>query len=166
MYIMPSVNIKLREMKNDSEYLTTKEGLEQLKNELQERETLTREKISNVLNEMRNQGDLSENDGYSMAVEEQNINEERIRELKEKIKNAKIIESKQKDIVHIGDTVILKGKKELQYQIVGEDETNPLEGKISHLSPVGQIVMGRKINSDVELPSLDGKETYKIVDIL
>lgn len=163
---MPSVNIKLREMKNDSEYLTTKEGLEQLKNELQERETLTREKISNVLNEMRNQGDLSENDGYSMAVEEQNINEERIRELKEKIKNAKIIESKQKDIVHIGDTVILKGKKELQYQIVGEDETNPLEGKISHLSPVGQIVMGRKINSDVELPSLDGKETYKIVDIL
>jgi transcription elongation factor GreA len=153
-------------MDKNNQYLTTKEGLEQLKNELQERETLTREKISNVLNEMRSQGDLSENDGYSMAVEEQNINEERIRELKEKIKNAKIIESKKKDIVHIGDTVILKGKKELQYQIVGEDETNPLEGKISHLSPVGQIVMGRKINSDVELPSLDGKETYKIVDIL
>lgn len=153
-------------MDKNNQYLTTKEGLEQLKNELQERETLTREKISNVLNEMRSQGDLSENDGYSMAVEEQNINEERIRELKEKIKNAKIIESKKKDIVHIGDTVILKGKKELQYQIVGEDETNPLEGKISHLSPVGETIMGRKINSDVELPSLDGKETYKIVDIL
>ena len=153
-------------MSNNNEYLTTKEGLEKLKEELKERETVTREKIANVLNEMRSQGDLSENDGYSMAVEEQNINEAKIVELKEKIKNAKIVVSTQKDIVHIGDTVLLKGKKELKYQIVGEDQANPLEGKISHLSPVGESLLGKKIGSKIELPSLVGKEEYILSEIL
>ncbi|HHX99207.1 TPA: transcription elongation factor GreA [Candidatus Dojkabacteria bacterium] len=153
-------------MSDNNEYLTTKEGLEKLKEELKERETVTREKIANVLNEMRSQGDLSENDGYSMAVEEQNINEAKIVELKEKIKNAKVVVSTKKNVVHIGDTVLLKGKKELKYQIVGEDQANPLEGKISHLSPVGESLIGKKIGDKIELPSLGGKEKYVLSEIL
>lgn len=153
-------------MSDHNEYLTTKEGLEKLKEELRERETVIREKISNVLNEMRSQGDLSENDGYSMAAEEQNVNEAKIVELREKIKKAKIVVSTQKDIVHIGDTVLLNGKKELKYQIVGEDQANPLEGKISHLSPVGESLLGKKIGSKIELPSLVGKEEYILSEIL
>ena len=78
-------------------YKTTKEGLENLVEELKHREKNLRKKIANTLSEMRNQGDLRENDGYSMAVEEQNINEEKIRVLKEKIRNAKVVKEKDKN---------------------------------------------------------------------
>ena len=78
-------------MEKSSVYQTTKAGLEKLKEELKYREDTLRYEIANTLNEMRNQGDLRENDGYSMAIEEQHINEGRIAEIKEKIKNAKIV---------------------------------------------------------------------------
>ena len=133
-------------MDENNQYLTlTKEGLEKLKEELKERETRLREKIANTLNEMRNQGDLRENDGYSMAIEEQHINEGRIAEIKEKIKNAKIVKETKKNKVGVGDIVTLEGEKSLKYQIVSEDEANPLDGKISHLSPIGESVVGKKI---------------------
>ena len=65
-------------MDENNQYLTTKEGLEKLKEELKKKRNSFKEKIANALNEMRNQGDLRENDGYSMAIEEQHINEGRI----------------------------------------------------------------------------------------
>ena len=68
-------------------YKTTKEGLQKLKDELTYREKELKKEITNTLNEMRNQGDLSENDGYSMAIEEFHINEERILEIKEQFEN-------------------------------------------------------------------------------
>ena len=77
-------------------YKTTKEGLLKLKEELSYREKELKKKITNTLNEMRNQGDLSENDGYSMAIEEFHINEEKILEIKEKLKNAIINDPKFK----------------------------------------------------------------------
>lgn len=89
-------------------YQTTLSGLKKLKDELKHREETLRTKIANTLNEMRNQGDLRENDAYSMAIEEQQINEEKILELKEKIKSAKVVTDKNKSIVGIGDIVTLK----------------------------------------------------------
>ena len=152
-------------MDENNQYLTTKEGLEKLKEELKERENHLRKKIANTLNEMRNQGDLRENDGYSMAIEEQHINEGRIAEIKEKIKNAKIVKETKKNKVGVGDTVTLEGEKCLKYQIVSEDEANPLEGKISHLSPIGKSVVGKNIGDSVKIETPAGKDSYKITRI-
>jgi transcription elongation factor GreA len=111
---------------------------------------------------MRSQGDLRENDAYSLAIEEQQINEEKILDLKEKIKSAKIITEKNKSIVGIGDIVTLKGSKTLKYEITSEDEANPLEGKISHLSPIGEAIMGKKLGTEVTISTPKGDLKYII----
>ena len=121
-------------MEKSSVYQTTKAGLEKLKEELKYREDTLRYEIANTLNEMRNQGDLSENDGYSMAIDKQMANEQRISELREKIKNAKVVNDRNKREVGIGDTVTLqKDGQILKYEIATEEEVNPLKGKIKKL---------------------------------
>jgi len=111
---------------------------------------------------MRSQGDLRENDGYSMAVEEHNINEERISELKEKIRNAKVIKGQNKEKVGIGNTVTLQNSKEIKYQITTEDEANPLEGKISHKSPIGLAILNKKVGDKITIETPQGKTDYTI----
>lgn len=143
-------------------YQTTLSGLKKLKDELKHREETLRTKIANTLNEMRNQGDLRENDAYSMAIEEQQINEEKILELKEKIKSAKVVTDKNKNIVGIGDIVTLKNGKTVKYEVTSEDEANPLEGKISHLSPIGQAIMGKKLGAEVTISTPKGDTKYKV----
>ncbi len=143
-------------------YQTTLSGLKKLKDELKEREEILRAKIANTLNEMRNQGDLRENDAYSMAIEEQQINEEKILELKDKIKSAKVVTDKNKSIVGIGDIVTLKGQRDIKYEITSEDEANPLEGKISHLSPIGEAIMGKKLGAEVTISTPKGDTRYVV----
>lgn len=146
-------------------YKTTKEGLLKLKEELSYREKELKKKITNNLNEMRNQGDLSENDGYSMAIEEFHINEEKILEIKEKIKKANVVKTQDKKKVDLGDTVTLKGEVTLKYTLTSEDEANPFEGKISYLSPIGTAVMNKKIKSKVSIETPKGKKDYTIENI-
>ena len=146
-------------------YQTTLSGLKKLKDELKHREETLRIKIANTLNEMRNQGDLRENDAYSMAIEEQQINEEKILELKEKIKSAKVVTDKNKSIVGIGDIVTLKNGKSVKYEVTSEDEANPLEGKISHLSPIGQAIMGKKLGAEVTISTPKGDTKYQVAAI-
>ena len=146
-------------------YKTTKEGLLKLKEELTYREKELKKEITNTLNEMRNQGDLSENDGYSMAIEEFHINEERILEIKEKLKNAVVVKTQDKKKVDLGDTVTLKGDTTLTYTLTSEDEANPLEGKISYLSPIGIAVMDKKIKSKITIETPKGKKDYTIENI-
>lgn len=150
----------------DETYKTTKEGLNKLKEDLKYREEVLKVKITNTLDEMRSQGDLSENDAYSMAVEEFHINEEKIIELKDKIRNAQIIKDKNKNKVGIGDTIVLKNSKTFKYQIVSEDEANPLEGKISYKSPIGIAVMDKTVGSKVLIETPGGKTEYKIESIV
>jgi len=152
-------------MDSTGDFLITKEGLEKLEAELKEREGKVRKHIANTLDEMRNQGDLRENDAYSMAIEEQHINEERILEIRFKIKNAKVVKDRRKDKVGVGDTVVLEGENKLEYQLVSEEETNPLEGKISYLSPIGKSVMGKKIGEKIQIETPKGSISYKIVSI-
>jgi transcription elongation factor GreA len=97
-----------------------------------------------------------------MALEDQHNNEERIMELKEKIKIAKVINDKNKSIVGIGDTVTLKNGKTVKYEVTGEEEANPLEGKISYLSPIGQAIMGKKLNAKVTITTPKGNIDYTI----
>ena len=146
-------------------YKTTKEGLENLVEELKHREKNLRKKIANTLSEMRNQGDLRENDGYSMAVEEQNINEEKIRVLKEKIRNAKVVKEKDKNKIEIGNVVTLENSKTIKYEITSEDEANPLEGKISHLSPIGKAIMNKKVGDKVTIETPKGSTEYTVKEI-
>ncbi len=153
-------------MEESSVYQTTKAGLEKLKEELKYREETLRYEIANTLNEMRNQGDLSENDGYSMAIDKQMANEQRILELREKIKNAKVVNDKNKREVGIGDIVtIQKDGQVLKYEIATEEEVNPLKGKISYLSPIGKALMTKKIGEEVQISTPGGIVKYKIKSI-
>jgi len=153
-------------MEKSSVYQTTKAGLEKLKEELKYREDTLRYEIANTLNEMRNQGDLSENDGYSMAIDKQMANEQRISELREKIKNAKVVNDRNKREVGIGDTVTLqKDGQILKYEIATEEEVNPLKGKISYLSPIGKALMTKKIGEEVQISTPEGLVKYKIKSI-
>lgn len=146
-------------------FKTTKKGLNKLAEEVIFREKQLRNKIADTLSEMRNQGDLRENDGYSMAIEEQNINEERIRELKEKIKNAEIIKDKDKSKVGIGDIVTLTNGKKVKYEITSEEEANPLEGRISYKSPIGMAIIGKKLCQKVKITTPAGTTEYTIEEI-
>lgn len=153
-------------MEESSVYQTTKAGLEKLKEELKYREETLRYEIANTLSEMRNQGDLSENDGYSMAIDKQMANEQRILELREKIKNAKVVNDKNKREVGIGDIVtIQKDGQVLKYEIATEEEVNPLKGKISYLSPIGKALMTKKIGEEVQISTPGGIVKYKIKSI-
>lgn len=99
----------------------------------------------------RSFGDLSENEEYSSARNEQKVAESRILEIQDILKNAKIIRGGKKDKVALGATVslTLSGKK-MEYTLVGPTEANPLEGKISNESPIGKALMGHKAGDDFE----------------
>lgn len=92
-------------------------------------------------------GDLSENQEYTDARAEQKNIENRIIEIEDTLKHATIISAKKSDTVTIGSVVSLDmGGKDFTYAIVGPVEANPLEGKISHESPIGKALLGRKAN--------------------
>lgn len=94
-------------------------------------------------------GDLSENQEYTDARAEQKTIENRIDEIQETLKNAVLIKAQKSDKVRVGTTVkIGMGGKEYTYTIVGPVEANPLEGKISHESPIGKELLGRKAGED------------------
>jgi transcription elongation factor GreA len=145
----------------------TKTGFEKLKQELEELKTKTREQVLKRLNQARSMGDLSENSAYSSAKEELNLVEGRIAELEEILKNAKIVEEVQdKTTVQLGSSVVVEinGKKE-KFEIVGEFEADPLNKKLSHTSPIGKALFGKKIGEWVEVEVPAGKIRYKVVEI-
>lgn len=118
--------------------------------------------IAERLNIARSFGDLSENQEYTDARNEQKNVENRILELEEILKNAVIIQAKGSDKVIVGSTVIVDmAGKEFTYSIVGPVEANPLEGKISNESPLGKELLARKTNETFEF---NGK-TVKIKSI-
>lgn len=102
----------------------------------------------------RSYGDLSENEDYSAARSEQNAVEGRIQEIEDILLHAKIIESKKSDKVTLGSTVILDIEgKEQSYMLVGATEADPLNKKISDVSPIGKQIMGQKVGFKGELPN-------------
>ena len=94
-------------------------------------------------------GDLSENQEYTDARAEQKVVENRILEIQDTLKNAVLIKTRKSDKVNIGSTVnISMGGKDFTYSVVGTVEANPLEGKISHESPIGKELLGRKVGDE------------------
>lgn len=131
----------------------TKEGKAALEAELKElidgRAAIT-EKIATA----RAFGDLSENEEYSSARAEQKLAENRILEIQDILKNAKILKNVKHDKVVVGSKVEVEvKKKKFTYEIVSPIEANPLEGKISDASPVGKALLGKKVDEEYSLPN-------------
>lgn len=139
----------------------TAEGKKELEKELQEL-IASRGEIAEKIATAREFGDLSENEEYSSARNEQKLAESRILELQEILKNAKVIRGGKRDSVVLGCTVSLDmGGKKVEYSLVGPTEANPLEGKISNESPIGKAISGHKAGETVEF---NGKKV-KILEI-
>lgn len=154
-------------MTEDTQYLT-QEKYDELKTELQYLTTKRRKEIAESLEYARSLGDLSENAEYAEARELQAATEERIRHLEEILATAKILKRKKSTAVTLGSTVtILKqGEKEDHtYTIVGSEETNMLERKLSHLSPLGEALMGKKKDEEFIFETPSGKQKYTIVSV-
>jgi transcription elongation factor GreA len=145
----------------------TKKGFETLKTELHELKEVKRPKVVDRLSHARSQGDLSENSDYHNARDELDFLDGRISELEDVINNALIIKAKGNGgEVAVGTSVkLVANGKEHVFHIVGEWEADPAERKISHSSPLGQALIGRKPGDEVEVEAPAGKITYKILKI-
>lgn len=154
---------------DDKKIYLTKEGLEELKKELEEMTAKKRPDMLERLSNARNMGDLSENAEYIAAREELSFIDGRIDELEEILKNAVLIKDSKSSghtIIKLGSTVTLnaKGKKEV-FTLVGEWEADPKEKKISHESPLGRVLIGKKVGEKVQVEAPAGKITYSVVSI-
>ncbi len=145
----------------------TKQGLTDLKAELANLTDDKRPKLVDRLSNARSQGDLSENSDYQSAKEELEFLDGRIDELTEVIKNATVVEENSaKSGVGIGTSVTVKIKgKEVQFRIVGEWEADPMNKKISHDSPLGSALLGKKAGDKAEVDAPAGKVVYEILKV-
>ena len=147
----------------------TKQGVDELKAELEELTGL-RAEIADRIKTAREFGDLSENMEYSAARQDQERNENRISEIEAILANAVVITAPKNDNkVVLGSKVKLESKtgksKTKEFQIVGTVEADPLNGKISDESPIGQALLGKKVGDEVEIKTPAETTTYKVVDI-
>lgn len=135
------------------QYKLTQDGIDELKVEL-DNLIAQRGPIAERIKTAREFGDLSENAEYSSARDEQDRVESRISEVDYILKNVEVISSpKAGGKVQLGSKVSLKGSngKDKEFQVVGTVEADPLEGKISDESPIGQALLGKKVGDEVEI---------------
>jgi len=145
----------------------TPEGLEGLKKELKELVEVKRTEVVQKIAVARDMGDLSENAAYVSAREEQAFIEGRISELEEIIKNAVVSGgTKFKGVVEVGCKIKVNvdGSEE-EYCLVGTPEADPRVKKISYESPLGKLLMGKKVGDKVEMETPDGKIVYTILSV-
>ncbi|MDO5343803.1 MAG: transcription elongation factor GreA [Candidatus Saccharibacteria bacterium] len=146
-------------------YQITDEGRQELERELEELKG-RRGEIADKIATARGFGDLSENAEYDTAREEQGLLETRIAEIEDILQHASIIQSSGTSEIGLGSTVELKSDdKTVTYTVVGPVEANPLEGKISNESPIGQALMGKKLGDEVVISTPKGETTYHVVAI-
>lgn len=158
---------------DDKVTLITKEGLEKIKEELNFLKEVKRKEVAERLKEAISYGDLSENAEYEEAKNEQAFVEGRILELEEKIKYAKIIDEKNKKsgaVVTLGSCVVIqnltsKNKVEEEFTIVGSTEADPMNYKISNVSPVGRALLDHRGGEVVRVMAPAGYIEYKIVKV-
>ncbi|KKS07043.1 transcription elongation factor GreA [candidate division WWE3 bacterium RIFOXYD1_FULL_43_17] len=152
--------------KKDVIYVT-KEGLAKLKAELAELSDVKRTEVAQRIKEAREMGDISENSEYDAAKQEQSYIEGRISELEEVIKTSQISsDMTKKDVIGVGARVKIQvDSEEIEYHIVGAPEANPLEKKISHESPLGSALVGKRVGEKIEVEAPMGKLLYTILKI-
>ena len=149
------------------EYLS-REKYEELKKELDYLKTVRRKEIAESLEYARSLGDLSENAEYQDAREMQAATEERIQKLESILTSANIVSRRKSDVVGLGSKVMIQKEEEKdihRYQIVGSEEANMHERKISHLSPLGEAMMDKKKGETFSFETPSGKMNYKIISV-
>ncbi len=151
--------------------LLSQEKFEELTRELDNLRTTRRKEIAEQLEYARSLGDLSENAEYQEAREMQAAVEERIGKLESILKSAKIVEGQKSDNVGMGSTVSVQpltkgaGDERRTYIIVGAEETNMFEGKISYHSPLGAALMGKKKGDEFSFHTPRGTQKFKILKV-
>ncbi|MGB3464149.1 MAG: transcription elongation factor GreA [Cyclobacteriaceae bacterium] len=148
----------------------TKEGLDRMKNELQELKTKGRADMARQIAEARDKGDLSENAEYDAAKEAQGLLELKISKLETAVGNARIMDESAIDTskVSILSTVKIKNKKNkaaFTYTIVSEEEADLKAGKISVQSPIGKGLLGKKVGETAVVSAPAGKMEFEILEI-
>lgn len=148
----------------------TQSGFEELQQELLELKTVAIPKVIERIANAREQGDLSENADYHSARDERDILQARINEIEEILAKVevKVTAATKAGIISLGSLVTLEliGKnKKVTYQMSGEYESNPAEGKISIESPVGKSLLGKSKGDKVEVTTPAGKIVYKVLEI-
>ncbi len=144
----------------------TAEGFEKLQAELHRLKTVKRKELADRIQEAKELGDLSENAEYQEAKNEQSFVEGRIVELEVMLKNAELITHTASGVVQVGSTVTVKmDKQEVTYTIVGSNEANPAEGRISNASPLGQAFLGRRVGDTTSIRTPRGELEARIEKI-
>ena len=152
------------------EYKLSAERLEELKQELTYLKTVREREVADQIKEARSFGDLSENSEYDEAKNEQGKLYSRIAELEEILANCVVIEESDAghDKVRLGSTITILdmefGEKET-YQVVGSQEADPMNGRISEESPFGKVLLGKSVGGDVVVEAPAGTIHYQVVEI-
>ena len=155
-------------MADGKELYLTQEGLDEIKKELDELKLVKRPEVIAALKDARAQGDLSENAEYDAARTEQAIVEARIKDLEVMVENAVVITKADSDKVGLGTTVTIEyvGDDDTEeYSIVGSQEADPFENKISNESPIAKAIMNKKVGDIVTVESPNGSYDVKIISI-
>lgn len=141
----------------------TQAGLDKLKVELDELIKVRRPEVTEKIKNARSMGDLSENSLYDQARSEQSFVEGRIEELEGIIERAKVIEPASGSEVSLGSKVLvhIDGDEE-EFMIVGEPEADPANAKLSHTSPLGAALIGKKVGDVVEVEAPAGTIRYRV----
>lgn len=144
-------------------YQITESGQHELERELEELKS-RRGEIADKIAAARDFGDLSENAEYDAAREAQGLLETRITEIETILQNASIIQAGGSSTVVLGSTVELEANdKTVVYTVVGPVEADPLEGKVSNESPIGQALMGKAVGDTVTINTPKGELAYTVV---
>ncbi len=148
----------------------TKEGLKNLKEELEQLEHVERPRVTNAIAEARDKGDLSENAEYHAAKEEQSLLEFKIAKLKNVVASARVIDESQLDTSKVLALSIVKIKNvvnnmEFTYTLVADSESDFKTGKISVNSPIGKGLLGKKVGEIAEVQAPNGVMKFEILEI-
>ncbi|RJQ37797.1 transcription elongation factor GreA [Candidatus Parcubacteria bacterium] len=150
-----------------AEYISA-EGLEKLKRELEQLKTVERRAIAERLEAAKALGDLSENAEYQEAKEAQSLVEGKIQELEEMLRDIVVIQKPTNATnVQIGSTIEVESRHGKEtFTIVGSEEADPLQGRISNESPMGQAFLGKNVGDQQQIKTPGGLETYTILKIM
>jgi len=151
-----------REHTVQKDVILTPEGLEKLKQEIEDLQTVKRREVAERIKEAREFGDISENSEYDDAKNEQAMLESRIAQLEEKLRSATVVDASElgADVVRVGTKVHVKDQdsgKSLRYVIVGSTEADPAANRLSNESPVGKALLNHKRNEIVTVHLPNGK---------
>lgn len=154
-------------MSNEVQYLTS-EKFSELQKELEYLKSERRKEVAEHLEYAKKLGDLSENAEYHQAREEQAMVEDRINHLENIIKNSSIVDQGRSDIITVGTTVHVQKEgdnKSYIYTIVGSEEADTSQGKVSNISPLGAALIGKKKGDSVTVQTPKGSSKYLIETI-